>query len=310
MKLCEYIQSKGLPLEENIFLLSNSRFPGEIPNCIDWPATESQSPVARLKRKTLSILSSEESYVFNLPKETSPIFFGRTNRSMDSICGLKALFRLISRETKNRYTILCGKGDYNFSNHLLRLVPKNVSKIFLNNLDVKDERLMYFPMGRDFRACHLFEEFKPKDDRSQLLYCNFSTNTHPVRERIYQLIKSKDYITFDHMGNFLEYSLSREEFYGKLSSSKFAICPRGNAIDTFRMWDCLYLGVIPIVIREAVFHEDLLDLPILFLDSISDFYSLTPEYLEKKFSEMLTQEWNYEKLKLSFWMSKIGTTMC
>ena len=110
---------------------------------------------------------------------------------------------------------------------------------------------------------------------------------------------------FDHMGKFLKYSISREEFYEKLLLSKFAVCPRGNAIDTFRLWDCLYLGVIPIVVKEAIFHEMLIDLPILFIDKPEDFGLLTESRLEEVYLNMLETEWNYEKLRLSFWMSKV-----
>ena len=40
----------------------------------------------------------------------------------------------------------------------------------------------------------------------------------------------------------VEYAL----YLKNLSTYKFAICPEGNGIDTHRLWECLYLKVIPI----------------------------------------------------------------
>ena len=47
------------------------------------------------------------------------------------------------------------------------------------------------------------------------------------------------------------------------------------------MWDSMYLGTIPIVVREAEFHRELEDLPILFLDSYDAFSELTVDFLEQ-----------------------------
>ena len=54
----------------------------------------------------------------------------------------------------------------------------------------------------------------------------------------------------------------------ELASYKFAISPEGNGIDCHRTWECLYLGVIPIVKNSnpmSYFKE----LPILFVDDYS-----------------------------------------
>jgi hypothetical protein len=41
-----------------------------------------------------------------------------------------------------------------------------------------------------------------------------------------------------------------ESYLDNLSSYKYAICPPGNGIDSHRIWECLYLNVIPIVLRS------------------------------------------------------------
>jgi len=39
-----------------------------------------------------------------------------------------------------------------------------------------------------------------------------------------------------------------------MASHKYAICPPGNGVDCHRLWECYYLGVIPIV-KRSVFTE-------------------------------------------------------
>jgi hypothetical protein len=41
------------------------------------------------------------------------------------------------------------------------------------------------------------------------------------------------------------------DYLHSLASYKFAICPAGNGIDSHRLWECLYLGVTPIVLRNT-----------------------------------------------------------
>ena len=94
-----------------------------------------------------------------------------------------------------------------------------------------------------------------------------------------------------------------------MAASKFAICPRGKGIDTFRLWDCLYVGTIPIVVKEAVFHESIKNLPILFLDNYDDYANLTEDFLNETYQKFLEQQFDYRKLLLSFWLNQINESL-
>ena len=118
----------------------------------------------------------------------------------------------------------------------------------------------------------------------------------------------KNFIGFEHMGKFLKYPISRSEYFTKVSKSKFNICPRGNGIDNFRLWDSIYLGAIPIVVKKTVFHDYLKDLPILFLDSYEEFENLNKEFLEETYQKMLKKKYNYKKLLFSYWINKIESS--
>jgi hypothetical protein len=47
-----------------------------------------------------------------------------------------------------------------------------------------------------------------------------------------------------------------EQYIKNLSTYKYAICPPGNGIDSHRIWECIYLNVIPIV-KRSIFTEKL-----------------------------------------------------
>jgi hypothetical protein len=81
------------------------------------------------------------------------------------------------------------------------------------------------------------------------------------------------------------------------------VCPRGCGLDTYRMWDCLYLGCIPIVVKYEG-YSDYTDLPILFVDCWKDYLNLNETYLNDKWSEMLDKNYNYDKIRFSWWINK------
>ena len=112
-------------------------------------------------------------------------------------------------------------------------------------------------MGSDFRSISSFckADFN-NNERDILCYCNFSLDTHDDRRVVYNLIKNKSFITIENMRTFLNYAISRDDFFLQLGRAKFTICPRGNALDTFRFYDSLYAGSIPIVIRQEFHNSD------------------------------------------------------
>ena len=61
--------------------------------------------------------------------------------------------------------------------------------------------------------------------------------------------------------------VSPEENLKRLASYEFAICPEGNGVDTVRIWECLLLKTVPIVMPSG--FTDILkenNIPLLELD--------------------------------------------
>jgi hypothetical protein len=61
------------------------------------------------------------------------------------------------------------------------------------------------------------------------------------------------------------------QYLHSLAQHKFAICPDGNGIDSHRIWECYYLGVIPILL-DSVFARKLEKIvPCIILNSWHEF---------------------------------------
>lgn len=242
-----------------------------------------------------------------IPNYSCILFLGSHDRGTDHIDD-DLQYTLFSISHKPyQYVILIGKTDDTI-NHSLS-IPDNVIRIYANNIDYKHDKIRFFPMGRDFRSIEHFKSSVSYNERSILCYCNYSINTHPVREKIYNNIKSKPFIMFEHMGNFLDYHIPREHFFKQLSNSKFTICPRGNACDTFRFYDSIYSGCIPIVVSMP-YHEHFKELPVVFLENENEYDSITEEQLSLWYSQLSPKLSNYyPELDLDFWLNIIKSDL-
>ena len=95
--------------------------------------------------------------------------------------------------------------------------------------------------------------------KTNLIYFNFSLSTHPSRIDCYN--KLKDILKQNS-------KKPKEEYFKDLASHRFAICPRGNGLDTHRLWECFYLDVIPIIIKSDFINIP--NLPIIILNDWSE----------------------------------------
>jgi FkbM family methyltransferase len=110
-----------------------------------------------------------------------------------------------------------------------------------------------------------------------LCYSNFSVETNfTTRKKVNDLMQHMSFIDVERQ------KLPFEEYLLKLKSYKYAISPPGNGVDCHRIWECLYLGVVPIVLKSEVL-DYFNDLPILFIDSYRD---LTQEFLNREYDSL------------------------
>ncbi|MHB1569046.1 MAG: hypothetical protein ACYCXW_02510 [Solirubrobacteraceae bacterium] len=112
--------------------------------------------------------------------------------------------------------------------------------------------------------------------KTELLAINFHPGTHPSR------LPARDALwdAFPQLAVERQRPSSYRGYLEELALHRFCACPRGNGIDTHRLWECLYLGVVPIVERSPhTEHWCNVGLPLLLVD---DWSEVTRSYLHEQ----------------------------
>ena len=138
-----------------------------------------------------------------------------------------------------------------------------------------------------------------KKEKDKLLYLNFDDNTDNERKIIKEMFNGKSWVT---IGNMDKSNNGRRKFLEEVNVHKYVLCPRGNGIDTHRIWESLYVGSVPVVKMERGL-ESFVDLPILF---VTDWKLVTEELLLEKEEFFYQTVWNLEKLFFNYWKCMIS----
>lgn len=94
--------------------------------------------------------------------------------------------------------------------------------------------------------------------------------------------------------------ISPEAFRNSLFQSAMILAMPGLGYDTYRLWETLYSGAVPVLERGFGMDRTLHKLPALLVD---DFADLTPKLLRQAYLEILyrADEWEYERITKQYW---------
>lgn len=94
--------------------------------------------------------------------------------------------------------------------------------------------------------------------------------------------------------------LPLQRFHKILTRSRVAFTPPGAGYDTYRLWESLYLGVMPIVEKRVGLDKAVYGLPVLVID---DWGELTPEMVKSAYVEALYRapDFEWHKLNQHWW---------
>jgi FkbM family methyltransferase len=172
---------------------------------------------------------------------------------------------------KNSFVLVSHNSDENITDKYLPILENpNVLRWFAQNPCIKHRKLQLLPIGianemwthgNPTTLKQIINAAQKKEDRIYF-YFNIDTN-RSQRELCKQIVSSKGLI----WGN----QQSHYDYLLNLSKCKFAINPPGNGIDCHRIWECYYLGVIPILLRSEFTDQLSKCLPCVLLSSWEDF---------------------------------------
>ena len=170
-------------------------------------------------------------------------------------------------------------------------------KWFAQNLVVDHHKLVSIPLGVansqwPHGRCDLLHKVAIRQKpRTGLVYMNFDIRTNPARRKpVFDRFKNHPLVT-------VSAGLGYEAYVNELASHHFCICPPGNGLDCHRIWECLYLGVIPIIsadVRLNGFDE----LPILYID---DWAGLDERFLLNAYDQLSRRSIRLDRAYLDHW---------
>lgn len=178
-----------------------------------------------------------------------------------------------------------------FTNNDIDLLNiKNVIKIYSQNIICPlINNLIPLPIGQaNIQWIHgntkqLLNVINKYTIKNNDIFLNFNINTNSIKRLLcYKTMLSKN------IPNIIDRNY--EDYLNLLHTYKFAICPEGNGPDTHRFWECLYLKVIPICLKNYITEYYSKIFPIVLLNSWDELNINELKYIEV---------WdNYEMLSL------------
>ncbi len=172
----------------------------------------------------------------------------------------------------NPFTLITHNSDFNLteSDSVVQqiLESSNLVRWWGQNLCFIHPKMRILPIGI---ANAMWDHGKVENyiigqtNKSGDVYFNFNIYTN--REK-----REPCYNAFKDQYKFLP-MLPVAENVRRLAQYKWCICPEGNGVDTHRLWEAMYLGCIPIVLKspfiDALIHYTEGELPIYVVDSWS-----------------------------------------
>jgi hypothetical protein len=212
---------------------------------------------------------------------------------------------------KNMDFLVSGHSDYSILDHHVEYFSP--LKWYTINKDTNKENVVSLPLGitNNTNESDLHPVYGNLDSMimvmnedveiTNLVYMNFNIHTYPQERKIvWDLFKDKEWTTIGKIVNTIE---GRTNFLREIKSHTFVLCPRGNGIDTHRLWETLYMGSIPIVKKHNGYKE-FYDLPICFVD---DWEQVTHEFLETEKNRIQNKRYCLDKLKIGYWVERINS---
>lgn len=171
----------------------------------------------------------------------------------------------------NPFKIIFHNSDKSFDKEHLILFEKLplLESIYTQNINVNHERVFPLPIGlansqwKHGKLKIFIEVYNMQLEKNKEIYFNFNRNTNKEkRDKCYNDIIKKG-ITWNKNLPFKEYLI-------ELKKHKYAICPEGNGIDTHRFWECLYMDIIPVCLKNKLTEHYKKYFPIILLDKWED----------------------------------------
>lgn len=161
------------------------------------------------------------------------------------------LFRKWLVNAENSFLLVTHNSDVNMTEKYMDIYehPK-IKAIYSQNVLYNHPKLFCLPIGIansmwPHGNLSIFHSVKTRNiSKMNTIYFYFSIRTNPGKRTLCKQECEKKGLVFGKSEGYFNYLQT-------LASHKYAICPDGNGIDCHRTWECLYLGVTPIMLENV-----------------------------------------------------------
>ena len=184
------------------------------------------------------------------------------------------------KDSKNSYTLITHHSDYPIDAERWHIKPTCIKKWYAINPTINHCDLIAIPLGlKTHKGAYLEPQYMTEwfaaninilreNKKKYNIYCNWNNTNISRNTIISNLTANKLDFTYDS-------NISFNEYITRMSQHRFVISPPGNGIDCHRTWEALYVGCIPIVIKNDIYNN--WNLPII---QVNDFSDVTQDLLE------------------------------
>lgn len=186
---------------------------------------------------------------------------------------------------KVKIVLYTGSSDYSIDKkHIKYLNNNKIVKWYAHNALIQHEKLIKIPIGFSKKIGenketieNLIKKRKDYNDKEDDLLITYMEITNENRENIKHL-ENKSWITKINKMRF-------DIYINNINNYKFVLCPIGNGVDTFRFWETVFMGSIPVI--ESCKLNDLYEkVNCLVVNSFEDLSKKDLENYEKKYENL------------------------
>lgn len=179
-----------------------------------------------------------------------------------------------------KFIFACHNSDKPFNLYWLNKLRPYALRIYTINCAIQDPIVTAIPIGFGDWSINVIPTIPIFGLRTIEILAGFLVKTNPkAREPCLNSMKLDSRAITDMI-------TPTEEYYKRLCISKYVVCPEGQGHDTHRVYESLYFGAIPILLKPSVLADLYKDMPILWVDSW----------------DSIELDWDTDKKKLDSWV--------
>jgi hypothetical protein len=200
-------------------------------------------------------------------------------------------------------TLITHNSDHPVDESFLPLLEKsNIKKWYCQNRIVSHPKLFSLPIGiANSQWVHgnanmLASIRRMKRPKQILVFKNFDCGSNSEKRNLCHRITSSN-------GIVMTSKTTIDNYWKFLASSIFAISPPGNGIDCHRIWECLALRTVPVVLNHEAFSQ-FKHLPICFVEKWED---VTITFLKEQKEKYSNTDWDmiHNYMQIENWENQI-----